>query len=90
VKRNLTQAIVKVAEQLGNTPAICRKCYVHPTVIDGYLDGTLLGALAELGASTVAVDGLRVDEAMVLAFLRGAHADATEPLAEKLARSLTR
>src|SRR6185369_2449610 len=49
-KRNLTQAIARVAEQLGNTPAICRKCYVHPGVLDGYLDGTLIDALAKLAS----------------------------------------
>ena len=30
-----------VAERLGNTPAICRKSYVHPAVVDSYLEGTL-------------------------------------------------
>jgi DNA topoisomerase-1 len=40
-KRNVTRAIETVAEQLRNTPAICRKSYVHPAVIDAYLQGTL-------------------------------------------------
>lgn len=31
----------QVAEQLGNTPAVCRKCYIHPAVIEGYLAGSL-------------------------------------------------
>ena len=39
-------AVKAVARMLGNTPAICRKCYIHPGVIDGYLDGTLVAALA--------------------------------------------
>ncbi len=86
-KRNLTQAVARVAEQLGNTPAICRKCYVHPALLDGYLDGTLVDALAKL-ASTATADGLRADESVVLAFLRAAHADKIEPLASKLQRSL--
>jgi DNA topoisomerase-1 len=33
-KRNVVAAIEKVAKQLGNTPAICRKCYVHPEILD--------------------------------------------------------
>jgi DNA topoisomerase-1 len=35
------QAIKQVALQLGNTPAVCRKCYIHPSVLDRYLDGAL-------------------------------------------------
>lgn len=37
-KKHVTQAIKKVAEQLGNTPSVCRKCYVHPDVIETYLE----------------------------------------------------
>jgi DNA topoisomerase-1 len=40
-KGQLTQAIEQVACQLGNTKAVCRKCYIHPAVIDAYLDGSL-------------------------------------------------
>ena len=89
-KRNLTQAITSVAAQLGNTPAICRKCYVHPALLDGYLGGTLCNTLARLTSKTRDVAGLRSDEAVILAFLRAAHADATEPLSRKLERSVTR
>src|SRR5690606_28264275 len=39
-------AIIKeVAQQLGNTPATCRKCYVHPAVVDAYLEGELAGRI---------------------------------------------
>ena len=44
-KRLVAEAIASVAARLGNTPAVCRKCYVHPGVIESYLDGTLAGAL---------------------------------------------
>ena len=44
-KRNVTQAIERVAARLGNTPAICRKSYVHPEVVGAYLDGSLLESL---------------------------------------------
>ncbi len=40
-KRNVRRAIETVAARLGNTPAICRKCYVHPEVLAAYLDGKL-------------------------------------------------
>jgi DNA topoisomerase I len=67
-KRNVAQAIVGVAERLGNTPAICRKCYVHPTVIESYLDGSLARTLRRR-ATAVREAGLRPEEAMVLALL---------------------
>jgi DNA topoisomerase-1 len=44
-KRNVTQAIERVALRLGNTKAVCRKCYVHPAVIDAYMDRTLVKTL---------------------------------------------
>jgi DNA topoisomerase I len=40
-ENRLSQAIERVARQLGNTKAVCRKCYIHPAVIDAYLDGRL-------------------------------------------------
>ena len=40
-KKNVVQAITAVAEQLGNTPSVCRKCYVHPAVLEAYLSGHL-------------------------------------------------
>ena len=40
-KNDLAQAIEQVARQLGNTKAVCRKCYIHPAVIDAHVDGTL-------------------------------------------------
>ena len=36
-----------VAERLGNTPAVCRKCYVHPTVLESYLTGSMLKILEQ-------------------------------------------
>lgn len=41
-KRNIRSAIQKVAARLGNTPTICRKCYIHPEIIDTYMEGSLL------------------------------------------------
>jgi DNA topoisomerase-1 len=61
-----------VAKKLGNTAAICRKCYVHPTVIDSYLEGSLLHALKERTEEEMATSGheLRPDEAAVMALLQ--------------------
>ena len=40
-KANVREAIERVARRLGNTPTICRKCYVHPEILTSYLDGAL-------------------------------------------------
>jgi DNA topoisomerase I len=40
-KRHVVDAIKAVAQRLGNTPAVCRKCYVHPALLDWYLAGKL-------------------------------------------------
>jgi DNA topoisomerase-1 len=49
-KKTIADAVRSVAARLGNTPAICRKCYVHPRVIEAYRQGEL----AALGAATAA------------------------------------
>ena len=46
-KKNIVAAIESVAERLGNTPAICRQCYVHPAILDSYLDGSMLESLQQ-------------------------------------------
>ncbi len=46
-KKNVVEAIKAVAERLGNTPSICRKCYVHPVVLEAYLGGKTLEAVKE-------------------------------------------
>jgi len=46
-KKNILRAIDAVAERLGNTPAICRKCYVHPAVLDSYLEGSTLQTMRQ-------------------------------------------
>ena len=40
-KKNLVAVVKEVAHKLGNTPATCRKFYIHPIVIDAYVDGAL-------------------------------------------------
>jgi DNA topoisomerase-1 len=70
-KRAVVRAVEKVAKHLGNTPAICRRCYIHPAIFDGYLDGTLLATLKEQTRQYLAenVTGLSAEEAAVAAFL---------------------
>jgi len=61
-KANIKSAIDDVAGSLGNTPTICRKCYVHPALLEAYLDGELTLRKAKRA-------GLSAHEASVLAFL---------------------
>jgi len=52
-RRNITRAIGHVAERLGNTPAISRKCYVHPAVLDAYRQGATIQVPAAAAAEDV-------------------------------------
>lgn len=78
-KQNLVRAIEHVAERLGNTPAICRKCYVHPAVIDAYLEGALLATLQQRAASALleGVENLKPEEAAVMGLLHQARGQRT-------------
>ncbi|HVX10690.1 MAG TPA: hypothetical protein VHC22_05880 [Pirellulales bacterium] len=74
-KRNINRAVEVVAEQLGNTKAVCRKCYIHPAVIESYLERTFVDALARKATRRLrgTASRLSVDEAAVLALLEGRH-----------------
>lgn len=66
-KRSVSAAIRQVAERLGNTPAICRKCYVHPEILEGYAAGNLVAVTV---SEQERADGeLAAEETAVLAFL---------------------
>jgi len=71
-KRNITTAIERVAERLGNTKAVCRKCYIHPAVIDAYMDRSLVATLKERTESELreSLPRLPAEEAAVLALLQ--------------------
>jgi len=71
-KKHMKEAIESVARQLGNTPAICRKCYVHPDLIAEYLDNGLSEALEQRAGVAIKdpVEGLTPEEMAVLALLR--------------------
>lgn len=70
-KRNIRSAIETVASRLGNTATICRKCYVHPEVINCYLDGTLVKTLKQKIRKELRDDiaTLRPEEAATLVLL---------------------
>lgn len=63
-KRHVVDMVKGVAKQLGNTPAVCRKCYIHPAVVEKFM----LGALAELPRPRMR-KGLRSEEVALAMFL---------------------
>jgi DNA topoisomerase-1 len=70
-KKNVLRAVEAVAKMLGNTPSICRKCYIHPAIFDAYLDGSLLEGLKARADAVLdhKSAGLTAEEAAVAAFL---------------------
>jgi DNA topoisomerase-1 len=65
-KRDLVRAVESVADRLGNTKAVCRKSYIHPAVLDAYLEGDTIRP-ARNGAEARGL--LSADERAVLTFL---------------------
>lgn len=71
-KSNVIRAIESVAKRLGNTPAICRKCYIHPDVINSYLAGHWARVFRVRGKVALAGSPckLRPEEGAVLRLLK--------------------
>jgi len=95
LKKNIAQAIELVAKKLGNTRAVCRKCYVHPAVLEAYTDGSLLklGRLRQKKPKVASINGLTNEEASLLMFLSGrlrraARATLKSDLRNQLKKSL--
>jgi len=70
-RRNITAAIKRVASQLGNTPAVCRSSYIHPEILNSYVDGSLIEHLRGEIKETLKTElaGLTSEEAAVLILL---------------------
>ncbi|MGN8343149.1 DNA topoisomerase IB [Pseudomonas sp. SMV71] len=64
-RKHVAEMVKQVARQLGNTPTVCRKCYIHPAVVEGFM----LGALRELPKPRVR-KGLSAEEAGLTMFLQ--------------------
>jgi DNA topoisomerase-1 len=84
-KKNIRAAIEKVSARLGNTPSICRKCYVHPEVFASYLDRGLLLDIKEEIETELREDlsSLKPEEAAVLALLEQRLSREVEKQAKK-------
>lgn len=80
-KKEVLRAIEGVAKRLGNTPAICRKCYIHPAVFEGYLDGTLAEGLKQRADALLdePASGLTAQEVALTAFLSRRLDEAVTP-----------
>ncbi len=70
-KKEVLRAVEGVAKRLGNTPAICRKCYIHPAVFEGYLDGSLAEGLKQRADAILddPAPGLTAQEIALTAYL---------------------
>jgi DNA topoisomerase I len=70
-KKNVRAAIERVSSRLGNTPTICRKCYIHPEVLSCYVEGSLLLEIKDEIETELRENlaGLRPEEAAVLTLL---------------------
>jgi DNA topoisomerase-1 len=71
-KANIKNAISAVAKILRNTPAICRKCYIHPAVFETYLDGDSIEGLKQKTEEAISgnIYDLRSSEIAILKFLQ--------------------
>ncbi|KQQ62352.1 DNA topoisomerase [Pseudomonas sp. Leaf127] len=67
-KKHIVEMVKNVARELGNTPAVCRKCYIHPAVLEGFV----LGQLAKLPRVRKR-QGLSAEEVALTAFLQQLH-----------------
>jgi DNA topoisomerase I len=64
------EVIHKVAQRLGNTPTVCRASYVHPEVLNGFIEARFLWPPDSKAIRAAVEKGLRIEEARTLAMLR--------------------
>ncbi len=88
VKKNVVQAIEAVAQRLGNTVAVCRKCYVHPEILNSYMEGTFPATLKLTAEGGRRTGRLREEEAAILRFLKHRLASEKRRLERQLRESL--
>jgi len=71
-RKNIVTAIDAVARMLGNTPSVCRKCYVHPEVLNSYMAGETIATIRQRAASKMdrSLSQLKPAEAAVLVLIQ--------------------
>lgn len=87
-KRHIVKAVETVASRLGNTRAVCRRCYVHPAVFDAYLEGTTVAVVSARADQllNVGLTKLSAAETAVLSLLRRHLARSGKPTRTPAAR----
>ena len=72
-RKNIVEAVKRVAKTLGNQPSACRKYYIHPRILESYLDGVLLSKarqhVAEVECDVKRLKGLEPEEWVMLKLL---------------------
>ena len=71
-KRKINAAVESVAKRLGNTKAVCRKCYIHPAILDAYLDGATIDTLKARASNLSRMSrsrGLNAEEVAVIGII---------------------
>jgi len=73
LKKNIVRAIEAVARVLGNTPTVCRKCYIHPEILESYLSGNTIATIQQRAAGKIrrGFAHLSSAESAVLVLLQG-------------------
>ena len=91
-KRHVLQAVEAVAKMLGNTPAVCRRCYIHPAILDGYIAGQTVATPQHSAEHHLrgSLTKLRPEEAAVMMLLRERLAHAGKTGGNQRTSSLTR
>jgi DNA topoisomerase-1 len=80
-KRNVIAAIESVAKKLGNTRSVCRKCYIHPAILEGYMDGATIATLRGRAARVAKSGGLSAEESAVVTMIElGLAAQSKRPV----------
>src|SRR3954469_8571579 len=70
-KRNVVKAIESVAKRLGNTKAVCRKCYIHPAILDAYMDGATIRTIKARARAAKTGTALNAEETAVVGIIEG-------------------
>lgn len=71
-KKNIVTAVEAVAQMLGNTPAVCRKCYIHPEILNSYLAGQTIATIKQRLSAKInhSLSKLKSEEAAVIVLLK--------------------
>jgi DNA topoisomerase-1 len=86
-RRQVAEVVAAVADELGNTPSVCRKSYIYPGVIDRFLaDGAL--KLVARAAKKGGPPALSASERAVVGLIERIVAAEHRPLSETLAASV--